>query len=70
MPKQPKEEARGDTAMASFRCKDIGERCSFEVKDENRDELIWVVALHAEETHSMRRSQPEMMDKIKKAVKK
>jgi predicted small metal-binding protein len=56
--------------MASFRCKDIGERCSFEVKDENRDELIWVVALHAEETHSMRRSQPEMMDKIKKAVKK
>jgi predicted small metal-binding protein len=69
MPKQPREEG-GNTTMASFRCKDIGERCSFEVKDENRDELIWVVALHAEETHNMKRAQPEMMDKIKKAVKK
>ena len=56
--------------MASFRCKDIGERCGFEVKSENRDELVWVAAMHAEEAHNMKRTQAEMMDKIKKAVKK
>ena len=56
--------------MASFRCRDIGVKCKFEAKDENRDELIWVAAMHAEETHNMKRAQPEMMDKINKAVKK
>ena len=60
---------RGDTAMASFRCKDMGLECEFEIRDENKDELMWVVAVHADETHDMNRAPPEMMDKIKKAVK-
>jgi predicted small metal-binding protein len=56
--------------MASFRCKDIGMKCEFEIKDENRDELMWVAAMHADETHNLKLARLEMMDKIKKAVKK
>ena len=55
--------------MASFKCKDMGLECEFEIRDENKDELMWVVAVHADETHDMNRAPPEMMDKIKKAVK-
>lgn len=30
--------------MASFKCKDLGMKCAFEVKDENQDErhLVWL----------------------------
>ena len=56
--------------MASFKCKDIGMECKFEVHDENEDELMKIVALHAENTHNMKDVPPDMMEKIKKAVKK
>lgn len=55
--------------MASFKCKDLGMKCGFEVKDENQDELMSIIALHAEKTHNMKAS-PEMAEKIKKAIKK
>ena len=56
--------------MASFKCKDLGMKCGFEVKDENQDELMKIIALHAEQTHNMKETSPEMMAKIKKAIKK
>jgi predicted small metal-binding protein len=56
--------------MAKFRCKDIGMKCGFEIKDENQDELMKMIALHAETTHNMKDASPEMQDKIKKAIRK
>jgi predicted small metal-binding protein len=56
--------------MASFKCKDLGMKCGFEVKDENQDELMKIIALHAENTHKIKETPPEMAEKIKKAIKK
>jgi predicted small metal-binding protein len=56
--------------MASFKCKDMGMKCGFEVKDENQDELMSIIAMHADKTHNMKQPSAEMMDKIKKAIKK
>ena len=56
--------------MASFKCKDLGMKCGFEVKDENQDELMKMIALHAENTHKMKEMAPDMMEKVKKAIKK
>jgi predicted small metal-binding protein len=58
-----------DTKMMSFKCKDLGIKCGFEIKDENKDELLWVVAIHTEETHNLKRATSNWMDKIKKAIK-
>jgi predicted small metal-binding protein len=56
--------------MASFKCKDLGMKCGFEVKDENQAELMEVIALHAEKSHNMKEFPPDMMEKVKKAIKK
>ncbi len=56
--------------MASFKCKDIGMKCAFEVKDENQDELMKIVALHAATTHNMKEINPEVAEKVKKAIKR
>lgn len=56
--------------MASFRCKDLGMSCGFEVKDENEDELMKIVALHAENTHNIKQIPSDLTEKIKKAIKK
>ncbi len=57
--------------MASFKCKDLGMKCGFEVKDENQDELMQMISLHAEKAHNMKAPfPPEMAEKVKKAIKK
>ena len=57
--------------MASFKCKDMGEKCDFEVKDENQDELIQIIGLHTERTHNMKQPLPsDMMAKMRIAIKK
>jgi len=56
--------------MPSLKCKDIGMKCGFEVKDEDRDELLKIVALHAEKTHNIKQIPPDLMEKINKAIKK
>ena len=56
--------------MPSFKCKDVGMSCKFEVKDENQEELMSMIALHTEKSHGMKDVPPEMMEKIKKAIKK
>lgn len=54
--------------MATFKCKDIGMKDSFEVKDENESELMDIVAVHAKKTHNMEAT-PEMKEKVRKAIK-
>jgi len=56
--------------MPSLKCKDAGMKCKFEVKTENQDELMQIIALHAEKSHNMKTIPPEAMEKIKKAIKK
>lgn len=57
--------------MPSFKCKDIGMKCSFEVKTENQDELMSLISLHAEKAHNMKAPfPPDMTEKVKKAIKK
>ena len=57
--------------MASFKCKDMGMKCEFELKDENQEELMQIVALHSEKTHNMKQPLPaDMMGKIRIAIKK
>jgi predicted small metal-binding protein len=56
--------------MASFKCKDVGMKCKFEVKTDNLDELMPIIAVHAEKSHNMKEVPPETLEKIKKAIKK
>jgi predicted small metal-binding protein len=56
--------------MPSIKCKDIGMKCGFEVKDENQEELMQILALHAEKSHNMKTIPPDVMEKVKKAIKK
>jgi predicted small metal-binding protein len=61
---------QGGQTMASFKCKDLGMKCAFEVKDENQAELMEVIALHADKSHNIKQFPPDMMEKVKKAIKK
>jgi predicted small metal-binding protein len=57
--------------MYSFKCKDLGMKCGFEVKDADHDELMEIIALHAKKSHDMVTPfPPDMMEKIDKAIKK
>ena len=56
--------------MPSFRCKDIGMRCEFEATAKNEDELVKKIAEHAREAHNMETIPPDVMAKVKKAIKK
>ena len=56
--------------MASFKCKDMGMKCGFEVKDENEDEMKEVIALQARKSHNITEFSTDMMEKVKKAIKK
>jgi predicted small metal-binding protein len=56
--------------MASFKCKDMGMKCGFEVKDENQDEMMEIIALHAKKSHNITLIPPDMVEKVKKAIKK
>jgi predicted small metal-binding protein len=56
--------------MASFKCKDMGMKCGFEVKDANQDEMMEIIALHAKKSHNMTQLPPDMVEKVKKAIKK
>ncbi len=56
--------------MPSIKCKDIGMTCGFEIKDDSWEELMQLLALHAEKTHNLKTIPPELMQKIQKAIKK
>jgi predicted small metal-binding protein len=55
--------------MPSIKCRDLGMDCGFEVTDENREEMMQVLLLHAEKTHNIKVVPPDIMHKIQKAIK-
>ncbi|QGA53794.1 DUF1059 domain-containing protein [Sulfolobus sp. E5-1-F] len=55
----------------SFKCKDVGQKCDFEVKGAmSEDELMAIIKAHAEKAHNIKEVTPEMMSMIQKAIKK
>ena len=56
--------------MPSFKCKDIGMSCGFETTAKTEDELMKKIAEHASKAHNMKTIPPDMMEKVKKAIKK
>lgn len=56
--------------MPSFKCVDIGMQCPFEVKTQTEEELMKMIAAHAATSHQMKDVPPDMMVKIKAAIKK
>jgi predicted small metal-binding protein len=49
----------------------MGMKCDFEVKDEDEQELMQVIGLHAGKTHNMKMPLPaDIMEKINREIKK
>jgi predicted small metal-binding protein len=56
--------------MASFKCKDIGMNCKFELKDaSSRDEVMKLMAVHAKEAHKMETVNSDLAAKIMSKIK-
>lgn len=56
--------------MASFKCKDIGMDCKFEVKNaSSKDEIMKLMAVHAKETHKMDTVDQDLAAKIVSKIK-
>jgi predicted small metal-binding protein len=55
--------------VRTFRCKDLGLACEFEEKAESENELMKRVEGHVQTAHQMNPEQPEVQEKLRKAVK-
>jgi predicted small metal-binding protein len=56
--------------MPSFACKDIGMDCKFQTTAPTEADLMKKIADHAKSAHKIDPVPPDLMAKIKKAVKK
>jgi len=57
--------------MPTFKCRDIGMSCPFEATAKTEDELMKKITEHAAKAHNMKAPfPPDMMAKVKKAIKK
>jgi predicted small metal-binding protein len=56
--------------MPSFACKDVGMTDDWKATAKTEDELVKKIKEHAGKAHNMKNITPEMMDMIKKAIKK
>jgi len=55
--------------MPSIKCKDVGMDCGFEATAETEEELMKKIAEHAAEVHGMKTIPPELLEKVKAAIK-
>jgi predicted small metal-binding protein len=55
--------------MPTFKCKDIGMDYPFEAKAKSHEELMKMISTHAATAHKMTSVPPDMMKKIKAAIK-
>lgn len=56
--------------MLSYKCKDAGIDCGFKTTAETEEELMEIIAEHAGREHDMKSIPPDVMERIKKAIKK
>jgi predicted small metal-binding protein len=48
----------------SFKCADIGMKCGFETKADNKEQLMKSIATHAKEAHNITTIAPDLMMKV------
>ena len=53
----------------SIKCMDVGVACDFEARAENEEELMKKVHEHARTAHGMNEIPPELVAKVKKAIR-
>ena len=56
--------------MPSFKCKDVGMACSFEATAATEAELMAKIQEHGSKAHNIKTIPPDLMAKVKKAIKK
>mgnify|MGYP001605030415 CR=1 FL=1 len=56
--------------MPSFKRKDMGMECKFEASAKTEAELMTKIADHAAKAHNMKAIPADMMEKVKKVIKK
>lgn len=52
-----------------LRCADVGMNCSFEARGETEAEILQKAAPHAKEVHQMESIPPEVLQKIRAAIR-
>lgn len=55
--------------MPSYRCRDVGIDCRFEAAADTEEELMRIIEEHAGKAHDMKTIPPDVMKKIKKAIR-
>jgi predicted small metal-binding protein len=55
--------------VKSIECSDVGVACDFEARAENKAELMKKVQQHAQMAHGMKEIQPELLAKVKQAMR-
>lgn len=56
--------------MAGFKCEDMRMECKFEASAKTEAELMAKIADHAAKAHNMESIPADMMEKVKKVIKK
>ncbi|HUK38301.1 MAG TPA: DUF1059 domain-containing protein [Methanomicrobiales archaeon] len=56
--------------MPSFKCADVGMPCKFQATADTEPELMKKIAVHAKTTHNIDPIPPDLLAKVKKAIKK
>lgn len=56
--------------MPSFACKDMGMTDDWKATAKTEDELLKKIKEHAGKVHNLKDMSPEMMEQVKKAIKK
>jgi predicted small metal-binding protein len=57
-------------AMPSFACKDMGMTDDWKATAKTEDELLKKIKEHAGKVHNIKDMSPEMVEQLKKAIKK
>ncbi len=55
--------------MPSFKCADVGMKCGFETTAKTEPELMKKIAEHAKTVHKIDQIPPDLLAKVKKAIK-
>lgn len=52
-----------------LRCKDVGMDCDFEARAETEEEVLQQAAAHAAATHDMQEIPPDVLAKVRAAIR-
>jgi predicted small metal-binding protein len=61
---------KGGIEVPSLKCRDIGMACNLSASAKTEAELMTKITEHASKMHNLKQMSPDMMEKVKKAIKK